>query len=859
EYQIENIATGTYKIVAYKIGTDSQSNQYKFSVSTIVIITEDGAQLANITYKTTVFTDYLEEKFFKTAATNKVPDEVAVQLLLVVAETFDELVADGKISIPSCVEQYTGTDSTSTGSKFSDIIESIGENADVQKSTQEMEMKAYVEDQANLTLEKAKKFVREVMGIQMTGGSGGGSKDSGGTGSNAGYIPDFFITKFAESYLEGTTVTVAELVEAYHNTVMDQGMKDGTYSVNNLTTKIVNTINGYLTQYYADSTNPDIPLAMKVLFPTSGDDKWTIPIDSSRQMNVCQVLVIMGACDLMGGNDQNGPPFDPIVFLDQMGFADVSSDGIYVIGGRVIPTRTWYHDETTNQGTEVDALMIFAEVYVNDLTKIKKVVLNYTDTSGASKTATLVRETHFYGPPPDDENAATAKARLRAQKLNAYNLKIAEDPSEPPFKQYKLTPWPDWGQDQADVTIISDFAAGAATIQVIGQSDQVLATMETQIFKLKLSAISWEFPLGPDMEKVNLYGWDNSFEPQIIGLEEGQSSIELEVKWKTPTVVEGTIPDGHKLAYSLNLGLSARPVVWGNNGQAETTPEFPTNIQWDNQNGDHRWKFIWSSWDGGNFIYSTSKWLPGALSKTGYDLDKNYVIFYEINITPILIETASKEVVWEGWNTRTEFRIGDVETVDIALHGAVDFSGASNLRLPTDGSGQTVAGTWKIGLFKMHGPDGTTNQHKDYFHNRNISGARLPITNTSGNAVVADLASASGTVEYTLPTFTQADLDNNSGYSIILWYDVAEPVPFDNQWFGVDEATAGGIDFNDYPIENHFMVEGNFSYRDGNVFFEAWHHWNPDEENNTGPEWKIITTGNEEDQEFNLDLSRFFW
>jgi hypothetical protein len=197
-------------------------------------------------------------------------------------------------------------------------------------------------------------------------------------------------------------------------------------------------------------------------------------------------------------------------------------------------------------------------------------------------------------------------------------------------------------------------------------------------------------------------------------------------------------------------------------------------------------------------ITATAFRLPEGLPFTTIDVANNYQSSYEINITPVLVEAKTGRVVWQGSEARTNFQVGVTDPWAVTITGRVTFSNKIDAALPKDGSGNTIPGTWKVGIFKTGGSD-AQGQWTESFH---ITGSKEPIS-TGNKTIIATLGSTDSiagngyTADYTFDQISKNDVlfERNSNYSIIVWYDVTN-TPSTNGWESFGPAQTDKIDLS---------------------------------------------------------------
>ncbi len=220
--------------------------------------------------------------------------------------------------------------------------------------------------------------------------------------------------------------------------------------------------------------------------------------------------------------------------------------------------------------------------------------------------------------------------------------------------------------------------------------------------------------------------------------------------------------------------------------------------------------------------------LRSALSATIHGTsDDNYDGSYEINVAPLLVDKKTGQVVWQGKDSRTSFKVGTVSPWTVLLNGRVTLSGRIAQVVPRDGNGNIVPGTWKIGLFQVGKP--TRNGWNDLFFNS--SGHKTPVEGTNGTMIATlgtteEITDRGYIASYRLPTLLKADVEKNSNYRLTVWYDVTE-TPNASNWTQADmTAVTGKLDFSRTSFLEFFdMGGGDFWVDQRGMSYSAQGNW----------------------------------
>lgn len=140
-------------------------------------------------------------------------------------------------------------------------------------------------------------MIRTIFGQEsQSSGQGKGGGDNNGP-------PDFFVTQFAQAWLDDVDVSIEELAIAYNESITNQTVK------NHLTVQVITNAllaqgsNGNTSKlkklydiYDGGAEDDSIPYYAKVIFPKT--DKWNLPIQEDQQMTVPQTLFFYDECGL---------------------------------------------------------------------------------------------------------------------------------------------------------------------------------------------------------------------------------------------------------------------------------------------------------------------------------------------------------------------------------------------------------------------------------------------------------------------------------------------------------------------------------------------------------------------------------
>lgn len=821
-------------------------------------------------------------------------DEETLTLVIgVIADTISELIENGDIVVETQVTQVASAseaeaDGLTASNYFTESDEDVN-NVDVTMSNEEKEAKSRAEadddvasifkeaelkekrdkDPSEMSQEELEDLIRDMFGV--ADGSNGSSGGKSGGDSDGG-VPDFYIFQFANAYRSDVHVDIETFATAWR-----AGMPSESRSLSVLSAEIVTSMNSVLTAIYEaydaqttttsatkimadDFFEGDQDAALKVTIAFADDDRFTLPVTDSTEFDVLQSILMFGITGFMddtdGGDhdDEDGDDegegdddnFDPIAFTTTMGLVSLDDNTVYITEARVRPVRMWVPTNFTDHSSnweQTDALDIEVSLLSNGVAEsdIASVQLSYTDTDGNSETVTLEIDDH------DDEEDPSEKAailgRISTQGSAQYNKVVLQETSSAFEVRYRLSPW-DFHDGGDGTSIVSDFEAGSAQIIVKNTSGGTLASETITIRKFTVDSPAWVFPTGPNMDTVRKYGWDNTFEPMFIPTEEGESSVSPRLEWEE---YDGTLADGFSVAYAVNVGLQVFRKDH-DTSLGDTTDLIPSDVLTDeginasNENDDYwdwsddygKWKHIWSTWEDNKIVYDNFVILPSdveleeTLSNT--DSGKNYDATYEISVRPLVVDDRGL-IVWEGDESRTNFRVGTPPSYTYDLSGTITFPDtfATHDHMSHIAS---EAGEWKIGLF-FNRQKNESGRVRNVFWDEDNGDARTPLS-VSDTPIVGSLGTFSDITsdperDFTLPTFLSTDglIERHEEVNLVVWYDVENAPSGDGRWESDPEDDK--IDVYDDPVyganflEQTEMVHNmQIRYEEGTLVLDTW-------------------------------------
>ena len=909
------------EIVKYGAG-DSDETAKKVTVKAYVKINEgakDKAQTLNVEPGLDRVVTAIIEKLKEL----NLSDDIVDTIIEIVVSVIQGGLNDGSIAISSTVEDVplaTGKTAkglqteliaaeTATmkvdveGADLIDALADLDNNEELQSKQTEAEVAGQLSSGVR-TFDSAKSLMRLVFNFSDSSSDSSNNKQKKDEGGDEG-IPEFFVDQFAKAFVNEHSNTMREFVEAYTRTIKRTDQTDNMLSnfrgtVASKLKKMYAFYDTGVTSNIAGFDTKHLPV-VKAVFPSAADKRWVITDDKvaeAQTMNAAQLVMVFQFAGLFDKTNQEADEMDPMTFLSELGVLGLETGKVYVIESEVRPVKTWIEEEKKddqdwNNWIEKDALDARVTIYLNSQEKsiIDKVVLRYPKEGGGTGEATFKTQEEAFGNNNNnqgehsEENARVQITRTLSKRVASHNDDIVADNHDGGDKHggmegsvnYFISPWNHGGGNNApSPTIIENYTSGTATIEVWNK-EEVIATSSVSIIRMSMKPIQWVLPKGPNLEKEKEFGWDDAFEPQALALGEGEKEIQPLLQWKTPT---GDIPAGHHLAYAISIGLSVQPIIWD---KPSSTDTYLDGISWDwkdfgdKQIGTHDeagqfeeksvssvqgWKHMWDTWENRRMVRGNEFKLPVPLPATIENTEANYRTTYEADIRPLLVNSSTKRVVWEGTGSHTNFSVGAGSTWIVTLNGTVKFpDGFLTDKFNHIGE---EAGTWRIGLFQSHGKI-TTNNWGDQFNDAALAtdGARYPIKivdtylvdELGTNAEVKN--NPTGGFAYTLPPISKDDavFKKNQDVQLVVWFDYTSAPTNRNDWKD-HTAVSGAVDFkkgafSNFPIEEHDRLRNrNLRLEGATLILDIW-----DNKTNQG-ERRFLTS---EPENQIIDINAFEW
>ncbi|RAP35078.1 hypothetical protein DID80_06835 [Candidatus Marinamargulisbacteria bacterium SCGC AAA071-K20] len=639
------------------------------------------------------------------------------------------------------------------------------------------------------------------------------------------HIPvyELFESTLADSYVEGETFTIQQIAKAYRHSFRGNDSMRAFMSTATIQ-KIIRAELSQIGDFLYDDSNAEelaqLPYFVQFVFPTTEEKKWTIDIDNqstytSMKLTVPQTLIVLLKSSLAQGRGldslQTDYPeegfsnlnpqimkdmfygdlfFDQLQFLESLDLLTIAEDSVMINKIRIETHKDWTWNQETETHTVVNLLRVELNLHTgHEAPNIDKATLTYTAKDGTTKVVEFAK---------DDWG-----------------------------NHFMIEPW-HW--EESKQTRISDFATGTAIIKVYGEDAAVLVSTEKDIYNFGV----------PRPEIISPTWGDQS--GTIAVNDDGFA--ELKVQWKVPTTT-GVDATKYEVKYSVRI----EQIAEGKQGPVpNNVGDFPTESEvhsradgWDIDDGWRKREVIFDTEPGhmdpefrhqqNNYgppdedVDNTVK--PNYLSGTQFTLlskgiklpktqqNNDYRIMYSIRVVPVVVRLSDDKVVDRGEMDERHFEVSEPVNWELKLQGTVKvtdkFTEMVN-SLPKNSDGNVVDGTLKIGLFKAHTWDKSTNSHKEFIwdFSKHTDGALSPVSN-GGELLVADLGSiASISVEdslsFSMPQVDKADnvLEQGTGYRIIIFFDQDEPTD------GLADWTTSNEDKIDSSSTNYYFLEYMF-------------------------------------------------
>lgn len=825
-YTFAGIADGKKYIVEIEaVGSDVNGVSNTLKMSTFVDVAR-GATLAtnNVTEKESLIAHFILTQVASVAGST-FRSEIGRQLHEKALEVINEGLGDNTIQRVSPVSRTPSIQSRDDSSpSLSDP--GVTDLTNINTMANSDELKSCV-DQATLdarmnlptmTLEAAKAVIRSIFAVSQSSAS-----SSGGGGDNG--PPDFYIEQFAQGFVSGRTIDIAGFSTALHDSIPNPQIK-AFLTVDRIEQLLLSAANDdgkmvkTLYTYYADTSgnlnSSIVPTAAIAVFPDNA--KWTLPVTVHQVMNVPQAIMLLkvsglidlsveGATDEMRQSLQHGGPyFNPMQFLDAIHFVSLDNGRNYILESRIVPVKMYKQGDDNNGGV-VDALDCQVTTFKNGTggSDATSVVLEYPRAHD-THTVALMLDSGDHGQSQSASVKTSTAAKVMQLVSNSisnvmygktYNdtikvktVHIRSGSEE--MVQYVLSPY-----RGNTPTYLSDFVSGTASVKIMA-GDTVLAQKDVYIFSFpNVGPVNMTYPRGMDLVAAQANnGWDPNFDPQELEMDSVSQTASPCLRWDA---VDAIAPEGYQFAYAVQVGKSETKVVWDR-------PMAPDGSEdWDQDNSQYGWRYkqIWSSWNENQLIFGTSYQLKQKLPRTISNGQGNYKQTYTVDVTPLLVHKLTGQIVWQGTNSRTDFKVGAGAPWNISLHGHVTFSAnmraaiANAVNSPSSFN-HNILGNWYVGLFKTGYMDRGSNPPQ-WVNSLYSTGAHAPAATGNEFARLGtsqEVAAASSGIDYTLPSISKTDgvFERFAHYQVVLWCDR-------------DDKTAGSVDFSFTDYQGNEYME----------------------------------------------------
>lgn len=579
------------------------------------------------------------------------------------------------------------------------------------------------------------------------------------TGSPTG-IPEAIINSFAQSYKDGVTKTLDQVVSAANKSISPTST---IYTAANIKTALTSKISGTYTSTSITGLAPSFEIkeqnpVVQAFFPAS---EWlNKSIDGNTTFNIPQLVILVEILQSIAMD--NGVPPNPSAAAYHLGLMTGIADEFTVMHSelRVESYEDWmsFHPTTEADRPVVYAILTsFLEVgnLVNpnaDATGLTA-KLFYQKANGTQTSQTYKKLSATFGPKSiSSQHIMSAKEKsIRSQGGGA--------PSS--FALFQIMPW---GQTSEEAIKITDYLKGSnATIEVYDNNGTKIISRTVTITSVDLKSASIQFKTPyPDVFSEN-----NAFMSVF------QTGSKPKCEWTFGTAGTTTIDFGSLTsAYAVEI----RSVIW------QTDPSNPGNSF---PFSDFSSPAIYSSWNKQDFIKgaegeTVSLTVPAALD-AGY---------YTIQGAVIGVDSNGWPIVQGPWRS-TVFKVGGASSIQskvVTIEGTVTPP-------TTIEDGKSV----KVGLFYM-------NQNTNFF---NTDVAPVKVSSPSSNIYSMTLS------------FSELIAKGNGGYDTIAWVDDGDGILegtsderpyFPSKHLGYWNGTLNAMDQNFQPLGPVTSTQNNTGY-----------------------------------------------
>ncbi len=388
-------------------------------------------------------------------------------------------------------------------------------------------------------------------------------------------------------------------------------------------------------------------------------------------------------------------------FMQLLGFFDKENidnlTGIDIFQMDIMPGKAWIPEEN-GMGQEHDMLRV--EVGISDVAAMAamiqpsepgempsqpelSVTLEYPTSTGTASVELMDEAELFYdrGMPPSATPLEMESAEAKGEHPPEMEGDSRGGNGPSLERRFILDPWRMKQKDSessmvpTELTlddIISDFTSGIYTIVV---KDADGNELERREFKKKVLIgmqyasprltspngmpqwpVECQFTMGECTEfDKQMQEWTASGGTTTFAPEDGAEEAKITLSWERPKV---ELPDGVKIAYSLNIGFNKGCNEYGCD-----------------------WELIYDSWQSGRLLFGTSFTLPTPLAQTDLASGADY----NVNVCAQFIDTETGDEIGQGGCGHANFFVGE----PLDLSATFDIKG----QVPTG-----LDGPWKVAL-----------------------------------------------------------------------------------------------------------------------------------------------------------------
>jgi len=682
-YVCPGVKDGVNYIVKYiKLLGDDKAVELKVNA----YVPEEATEIdADITAKTSAIVECLTTAILDATEGTGIDQEIVNTIIDAVKTAIETLVNSGAIQIPSMIVDVEGDTisevfgediendqlASASGTVVSD--ESVSTQIDVIKT----DIQSGKFDLSDIDTDYEKETLIDPVFKEML--------------EEDGDVPSFMKDFFTDKYIENGTVTVGELADAILAGIEFYKAPPIGFDPND-TAAVITKLKGELGDLYTlldakaiadndpnQTLDPNqlaklanYPPVIIGLFPA--DENWDVSLSSSSVLNVPQAIAFTiyevdvyyeeayedpnavfegteGEDGSVSYDKEDACEFNPMApgsIMEMLGFFDPEVISLYAVGVDIY--ELWLHpgicwiEETPGEGEEVDSLN--AGTCWGDLGSMIGMDPNTPMDPNYTVTLTYPKVGGGYGV---------------AELMNEAVLRGEEFSMNPFDNCWVLDPWrmanpnqpgpgEEWNQPDPD-TIISDFTSGTYTVTVITPDAESYSraftrkviTGMTDIYPKLVSPAPMPIWPGHDADPNEMQAFNDAmavyqetlYNATVDTDDDGtDDAAKITVAWQPPQLEEGTIPDGVKMGYEMEVG-------WGG-----CDPDPNNGCFWD---------IIYATWEHDKVLFGTSFTVPVLVPKKPYDP----YLHYNVNIHIVFIDSETGMRLGQGGSAHGQFRVGD--------------------------------------------------------------------------------------------------------------------------------------------------------------------------------------------------------